>query len=48
MATNDVDLDTVTVVWPEAQRDAEVSVARAAIVPYVARKHGRGSTHDYP
>jgi hypothetical protein len=48
MATNDVDLLTVTVTWPGAERNPEVGVARAAIVPYLARKHGRGSTNDYP
>lgn len=48
MATNDVDLLTVTITWPGATRDAEVEVARAAIVAYLDRKHGRGSTNDYP
>ena len=48
MATNDVDLLTVTVTWPNAKREAKVKVARAAIVPYLARKHGHGSTNDYP
>jgi hypothetical protein len=48
MATNDVDLFTVTVTWPGAKRNAEVSVAHAAIVPYYVRKHGHGSTNDYP
>lgn len=48
MATNDVDLLTVTVTWPGARRNAEVGVAHAAIRPYLARKHGHGSTNDYP
>jgi hypothetical protein len=48
MATNDVDLLTVTISWPGATRNAEVKVAHAAIVPYLARKHGHGSTNDYP
>jgi hypothetical protein len=48
MATNDVDLLTVTIAWPGATRNAEVKVARAAIVPYLAHKHGHGSTNDYP
>jgi hypothetical protein len=48
MATNDVDLLTVTVTWPGARRNAEVRIARAAIVPYLARKHGHGNTTDYP
>jgi hypothetical protein len=48
MATNTVDLLTVTVTWPGARRNAEVGVARAAIVPYLARKHGHGNTNDYP
>jgi hypothetical protein len=48
MATNDVDLLTVTVTWPHATRNPEVAVARAAIVPYLKHKHGRGSTNDYP
>lgn len=48
MATNDVDLLTVTVTWPGAGRNAEVSVAHAAIAPYLARRHGHGSANDYP
>ncbi|HEX3615608.1 MAG TPA: hypothetical protein VHU61_03655 [Solirubrobacteraceae bacterium] len=48
MATNDVDLLTVTVAWPGATRNAEVGVAHAAIVPYLARKHGHGNANDYP
>jgi hypothetical protein len=48
MATNDVDLLTVTVTWPGARRNAEVGIARAVIVPYLARKHGHGNTNDYP
>jgi hypothetical protein len=48
MATNDVDLLTVTVTWPGARRNAEVRIARAAIVPYLAHKHGHGNTSDYP
>jgi hypothetical protein len=48
MATNNVDLLTVTVAWPGAGRNMEVAVARAAVVPYLARKHGHGNTNDYP
>ncbi len=48
MATNKVDLITVTVTWPGAKRDPEVAVARAAIVPYLAGPHGRGNANDYP
>jgi hypothetical protein len=48
MATNDVDLLTVTVTWPGARRSAEARIARAAIVPYLARRRGHGNTNDYP
>ena len=48
MATNKVDLLTVTVAWPGANRNAEVGVARAAIVPYLANPHGHGNANDYP
>lgn len=48
MATNDVDLLTVTVAWPGASRDQEVKVARAAIVPYLPRHHRKGNTNDFP
>lgn len=48
MATNDVDLLTVTITWPHAKRDPDVDLARAAIVPYLKHPHGRGSTNDYP
>ena len=48
MATNDVDLLTVTVAWPGAGHRAQVRVARAAIVPYLRHRHGKGSTNDYP
>jgi hypothetical protein len=48
MATNDADLMTVTVTWPGARRNAEVGVARAAVVPYLVRPHGHLDTTDYP
>jgi hypothetical protein len=48
MATNDVLLLTVTVMWPGGGRDQEVGLARAAIVPYLVRPHGPVNTNDYP
>jgi hypothetical protein len=48
MATNDVDLLTVTVAWPDANRDQEVKIAHAAVVPYYLHRHGHGNTNDYP
>ena len=48
MATNNVDLVTVSVTWPGAGRNAEVGVAHAVIVPYLAHPHGHGNTNDYP
>jgi len=48
MATNRVDLLTVTVTWPGARRDADIAVARAAMVPYLAHPHGHGNANDYP
>jgi hypothetical protein len=48
MATNDVDLLTVTVTWPGAGRNTEVGVARAAVVPYLWHPHGYVNTTDYP
>jgi hypothetical protein len=48
MATNDRLLLTVTVAWPQAGRDEEVGLARAAVVPYLVRPHGPVDTHDYP
>lgn len=48
MATNDVDLLTVTVTWPGAGRNREVKVAHAAVLPYLRHKHGHGNTNDYP
>ncbi len=48
MATNNVDLLTVTVTWPGAGRNSEVGVARSAVVPYLAHPHGHGNTNDYP
>ncbi len=48
MATNDVDLLTVTVTWPGARPAAEVKVARAAVVSYLRHRHGQGNTIDYP
>lgn len=48
MATNDVVLVTVTVAWPQATRDAEVRLARAAIKPYLPRPQGHVSTTTYP
>ena len=48
MATNDVDLLTVTVTWPGAGRNMEVKVAHAAVLPYLRHKHGHGNTNDYP
>jgi hypothetical protein len=48
-ATNDVDLITVSVTWPGARQNAEIRVARAAMVPYLADKHGKkGNDNDYP
>jgi hypothetical protein len=48
MATNDRLLMTVTVTLPAGGRDAEVRLARAAIVPYLVRPHGPVNTNDYP
>jgi hypothetical protein len=48
MATNDVDLMTVTVTWPGADRDTEVAIAKAAIQPYMAKVPGKGNTLDFP
>jgi hypothetical protein len=48
MATNKVDLLTVAVTWPGADRNMEVRVARAAVVPYLANPHGHGNATDYP
>jgi hypothetical protein len=48
MATNDVDLLTVTVAWPGADRDTEVAIAKTAIKPYMAKVPGKGSTHVSP
>lgn len=48
MATNDRLLLTVTVTWPGRGRDAQVGLARAAIVPYLVRPHGPVNTNDYP
>ncbi len=48
MATNKVDLVTVTVTWAGAKRDAEVAVAHAAIASYLAHPHGHGNADDYP
>lgn len=48
MATNNADLVTVTVTWPGAGRNAEVGVARAAVVPYLKRRHGHVNANDYP
>jgi hypothetical protein len=48
MATNKVDLVTVTVTWPGSSRNAEVAVAHAAIAPYLAHPHGHGNANDYP
>jgi len=48
MATNDRLLLTVTVTWPAHGRDAQVRLARAAILPYLVRPHGPVNTNDYP
>lgn len=49
MATNDVDLLTVTVVWRGASRKTEVAIAKAAIQPYMAKPPGKkGSTYLSP
>ncbi len=48
MATNDVDLLTVTVAWPGADRDQEVKIAHAAVLPYYLHRRGHGNTNDYP
>jgi hypothetical protein len=48
MATNKVELVTVSVRWPGAGRNMEVRVARAAVIPYLANPHGRGNANDYP
>lgn len=48
MATNRVDLLTVTITWPGATRNSEVKLAKAVIVPYLAHPHGHGNANDYP
>jgi hypothetical protein len=48
MATNRVDLLTVTITWPGASRSSEVKLAKAVIVPYLAHPHGHGNANDYP
>jgi hypothetical protein len=48
MATNYRLLLTVTVAWPGAGRDAEVALARAAVVPYLVRPHGPLNDRTFP
>lgn len=48
MATNRLDLLTVTVTWPGATREMKVNVARAAVLPYMPNPHHLGNANDYP
>lgn len=50
MATNDQLLLTATIDWPGAGRNAEVALAKAAIVPYLVRVSRKiaQSVHGYP
>jgi len=49
MATNDADLLTVGISWPGSTRNQDVSLARAAVVPYLTRPpRGQVNTTDYP